>query len=312
MRVCSILHIAVILTLTIIYQLDAAECGSGKRPLFLSIDPRLTTYMPEGFGKNLLNQLDQPLQEIGYCITRFGAAAYNDSTMQDEFVMVISASFVIQNEQETAGFQNPDTSAKISVALVAVNQWKTEERRQSIQNPLLSLDYSPEEHSIFESVLIRKIIENLRMHYMCHLRIQSVPDGVLISSVNGLQGITPLEWITPLGKLPITGQLEGYEPITRKIDLSTPGTHTYVLQMQQRSFFHSPFFKPGIALCGVSALSFTLDWYFINQYRNFGENENKSNPRIFDRTYKTAELFQAIGITTLLLSGSMFTLSVIF
>jgi hypothetical protein len=305
-------------------QSSAAECGTGKRPLFFAFDPKLSAYMPPGFGTNLFKTLDQPLQEIGYCLTRFNNSVYNDSTVQEELVMILSINLSISRKatlndgeiafDSTTSYQQyvEDTTAQVIVSLIAVNLWKTQERKRTLENPLVELAYSPEELTTFESMLIKKIVENLRTQYMCHLSIQSVPEGVHIRSINGLEGITPLEWITPLGKLPIIGELKGYEPFKRKIVLNAPGTYTYVLQMQHQQFFHSRFFRPTIILSATSVTSFVVMQYFHNRYDNFGEWENENNPTIFGNDFHTAKAFQIIAFSTLALAGASFTLCFYF
>jgi hypothetical protein len=49
-------------------------------------------------------------------------------------------------------------------------------------NQLISLLFDPGELSTFEAVAVRKTVENLRTQYICHLRLESEPSGVMISS----------------------------------------------------------------------------------------------------------------------------------
>lgn len=304
------------------HECMAAECGTGKRPLFFAVDPKLVEYMPNGFSAHFFEMLDVPLQEIGYCLTRYSSAIYNDSIYQDEMVMMLSIKFSTtsgseQNDIESfpdnqpeASFTSADTNARITISLVEVNEWKSVERAYSLANPLLSLTYEPEERTTFESVLIKKTVENLRMHYLCHLRIESIPEGVHIRSVHGLEGVTPLEWITPLGKLPVLGDLKGYEPIRRKITLRTPGNYTYVIQMQRLHLYHSRFFVPTVALGSGSAVAFLLSQASYTSYMHLGKNDQ--NPNKFNTAWNITRFFEITTFTCLAAAGCTFTLCFFF
>jgi hypothetical protein len=193
-----------------------------------------------------------------------------------------------------------------------VDAWSKAARKRALGAPLLTLPYRPEDLSTFTSVLVRKIIENLRIHYICHLRIQSVPEGVTIRSKSGLEGTTPLEWITPVGRLPITGELEGYEPIKKRIDLSAPGMHTYVLQMRKRQFYHSSFFIPTIVLGVSSAGCFVAERYFYNRYKRLGRADRDGNPDAFGRYFSTAKKLEYATTAGLILTGVSATLCFVF
>ena len=231
------------------YSVQAEECGAGKQPLFFFADTAADHYTPPGFTDRIFHQLKQPLEEIGYCITRFDTAMLADSTIREELVMVLSMRLLVSEHQvvrpvvagddeihDSETVHLLDTAVFTVVSLLRVDSWSPRQLKRAAENPLLSLAYSPEELSTFESVLMRKIVENLRTQYICNLQIQSIPEGAIIRSNRGLEGMTPLEWIIPVGKLSINGELEGYEPIRRTIDLSTPGMHTYVIEMGKRRF----------------------------------------------------------------------------
>jgi hypothetical protein len=245
-----------------------------------------------------------------------------DTSAQEELVMVLSMRFAVTRRPvQTTGFNSGetteevlrhDTSGEIVVSLLRVEDWTPQQRMRAKKNPLLTLKYSAEELSTFTSVLIRKIVENLRTQYICHLRIQSIPMGVAIHSETGLEGITPLEWILPVGKLPIVGELEGYEPIHRKINLNSPGIHTYVLQMRKRQFYHSRLFIPTVVLGISSAACFAVERYYYNQYQRLGKEDRENDPESFRRTYTIAKNCERVAAGTLALTGVSLVLCFIF
>lgn len=310
--------------------IEASECGTGKRPLFFAVDPKVEGTLPASFPSSLFRDLDQPLQEIGYCITRYTPAVSGDSLLQDELVLMLSLSVdvtyktVMVNSGAAADdtgavteYTQADTLVAVIISTIRVGHWSAPERRKALANPLLSQMYSPSDLSTFQSVLIKKTVENLRMQYICHLRIESVPDGVAISSGNGLEGTTPLEWITPVGKLPITGTLQGYEPIKRKIALDAPGNHTYVLQMKHRSFYHSKFFVPSIVCATSSAASFVLMEYFDRKYSALTRQPRQpDSPPPSDAPFAAAHngavACEVAGFSLLGLAVGSFTLSFFF
>jgi len=304
------------------HEVSAAGCGTGKRPLFFAVDPRLERFIPREFSTELLTELNQPLQEIGYCITRYNSSIINDSTLQNELIMMLSLNVDVTEKSAPRSADEPvddetyaflyhsiDTVLQVIVSTISVGNWGALERRKALSNPLLSLAYRPDEVSTFKSVLIKKIVENLRIQYICHLRIESIPNGVTIQSTNGLEGTTPLEWITPVGSLPIIAELDGYEPVSRKINLFSPGNHTYVLQMRRRQFYHSKLFNPTVVCAGSSAASFLAMYYFYDRYEHLDDNTKYNHSGQFRRTYTTAVAFEAAGYTLLAAAAGLFTFS---
>ncbi len=303
---------------------QAVRCGAGKRSLFFVADSTFYQHTPSGFAERIFNQLKQPLEEIGYCITLFDTVFLYDSGMAEELVMVLS---MIPAASGSNGLlpmkssQNefiPDSeflttnSLVTIVTLLQVKSWSEKQLQQAAETPLLSLAYKPDELTTFESVLTRKIVENLRMQYICHLRIQSIPENVLIRSDRGLEGRTPLEWIIPLGKIVIRGESEGYEPVHRKIDLAVPGIHTYVFEMSKRRFYHSHFFIPTLVLGASSVTCFALERYYYNKYSNLGREDRGKVPDPFERNFTIAKNFERASAVTLTLGVLTLTLCFFF
>jgi len=309
-------------------QAEAAfECGVGKRPLFYYADTLVTNAMPKGFAGRLFNMLEEPLNEVGYCLTRLTRSYLADTSLQDELIMAFSMQYSVtehpinqadlpdgdgndsQIKEETAQY---DSTARMVVSLLRVDSWSSRELRLAQETPLLTLVYNPEELAIFESVLIRKIVENLRTQYICHLRILSEPDGVLIRSRGGLEGTTPLEWIIPVGKLSISGELKGFEPIRRRLDLGSPGMHTYVIELRKRRFYRSKIFIPTVVMGGSSAALFVASRVIYAQYESLDKVDRDADPDLFRRKFTQAKNLERSSGVALGLAAVSFALCFVF
>lgn len=309
--------------------LQASPCKVGKRPLYFFADTTLATRLPETFQVRLYAQLVTPLDEIGYCLSEYHSGVLSDTAVQEEMVMCLSMVPVISEKTLLLpeGADAPDstvnvsslnmalfdTTAQMEVALVRAGAMlRNNGRPWERTSPLLTVTCHPDELATFESVLIRKIIENLRDQYICHLKIESAPEGAVIRSKSGLEGITPLEWIIPVGKLKVTGELEGYEPIRRTIDLSEPGSHMYRLEMGRKRFYHSRFFVSGLVLGASSAICYGIDRFFYNEYRRLGKEDRVNAPEQFGKKFAVAKNFERAAGVTLALAGVSLVFSFVF
>ena len=309
--------------------LQASPCKAGKRPLYFFADTTLATLLPESFEARLYDQLVTPLEEIGYCLSEYHSSVFSDTAVQDEMVMCLSMVPVISEKTTLLPMGTDsldsavavsslnttifDTTAQMEVALVRVGAMERNNGRPwEHTSPLLTVTCHPDELATFESVLIRKIIENLRDQYICHLKIESAPEGVVIRSTSGLEGVTPLEWIIPVGKLKVTGELEGYEPIRRTIDLSEPGSHMYRLEMGRKRFYHSRFFVSGLVLGASSAICYGIDRFFYNEYSQLGNEDRVSAPEQFEKKFTIAKNFERAAGVTLALAGVSLVFSFVF
>lgn len=291
-------------------------CKDGRRPLFFFADRSVANHSSPDFTNELFSQLQAPLKEISYCLTQLDAKALADTTVADEMVMFLTMDITLApRPMGSATFHDSfaasdfDTIAEMEIALVRLKDWSPTERQQSLEHPLISLSYNTAELSTFQSVLIRKIVENLRTQYICHLRIQSIPEHTTIRSTSGLEGVTPLEWILPMGPLTITGKAEGYEPLRRKIDLQEPGMHTYVLQMRKNQFYNSKFIYPTI-LGGIATVaSYLLEQHYYNEYSKLGKTDLDTRPDHFAQLFSTAQRYQSTTAACFVLTGASFALS---
>lgn len=291
-------------------------CRDGRRPLFFFADRSVANHSSPGFTDELFNQLRAPLKEIHYCLTRLESTALTDTNVADEMVMFLTMNVTLApRPMSSTTFHDSfvvstfDTIAEMEIALVRVKDWSPTKRQQSLEHPLISLSYNTAELSTFQSVLIRKIVENLRTQYICHLRIQSIPEHTTIRSTSGLEGVTPLEWILPMGPLTITGKIEGYEPLRRKINLQEPGIHTYVLQIRKNQFYNSKFIYPTILGSIATVASYLLEQHYYNEYSKLGKTDLDTRPDHFAQLFSTAQRYQSATAACFVLTGASFALS---
>ena len=296
---CAVLFLVALLA----QYVESRGCGAGTRVLFFYSDTAVDLVTKEGFSDTLFAQLRDPLREIGYCLTRFEKPIMADPA-QDGLVMVLSM-------QKWANQQaaSKDSIANVHISLVRLEEWFSQRGGSVLDNPLISLSYEAGELSTFESVLIKKTVENLRTQYVCHLRIQSTPPGVHIKSGIGLEGTTPLEWILPVGEFSISGELKGYELVYKKMELASPGIHTYDLQMRKQQFYRSKFMYPAVTFALASVACYITERYYYSKYLDLGRDDYYNNPELFADTYNKAKYFEVATLSALALSAVSLTFS---
>lgn len=272
--------------------------AGGKELIFFDFDSSLSDLFPSSFPQELSEQLREPLLDIGYRLSELNAALSPEDENRNHLILLFSL-----KPQTTAA----DTQCTIETDLVKINV--SEGRQRSQSSSFISLSFGSSELSTVKTVLSRKIIENLRTHYICHLRVQSSPQGVRIKSGSGLEGVTPLEWIVPMGIFTIEGKLKGYEPINHTIEISEPGVHTCYLQLRKRPFYQSRMMIPGAALILTSAVCFFSERYYFNNYHDLQKNELEKNSSLLEESYRRAKNFGYMGIASLVLSAVSFSLS---
>ncbi len=272
--------------------------AGGKELIFFDFDSSLTNLFPSSFPQELSEQLRSPLSDIGYRLSELNAALSPEEENQNHLILLFSLKL-----KPIAA----DTQYTIQTDLVKVNISEGIQRSQS--SPFISLSFVSSELSTVKTVLCRKIIENLRTHYVCHLRVHSSPQGVRIRSGTGLEGVTPLEWIVPVGIFTIEGKHKGYEPINHTIEISEPGVHTCYLQLRKRPFYQSRMIIPGAALLLTSAVCFFSERYYFDNYHDLQRDQPSKNSPLLEESYRRAKNFGYLGITSLVLSAVSFSLS---
>lgn len=281
------------------------DCKAGNQVLFYSPHPLLDAGTTEGFTDSLGRQLREPLNELGYCLQEAGdyrAISDPSDTARHGENLVLQ----IQVEGAAAG------SGTVVVALLRARELARGKLAEAFAHPLVSFHFGPGEVSSLSSILAKKISENLRSQYVADLLVRSHPAGASVRSSAGLQGVTPVEWVLPLGIVHVTLERKGFMPLAREIDLSSPGRHAYDLQLSKRRFYHSPFIYPTLAAGAVSLIAFGLENHFYDEYRSLGAQDLKNRPAAFGDTFHKAKTFEAIAYTAMGLAWLNLTLCFVF
>jgi hypothetical protein len=276
------------------------ECKPEARPIYFTMNRMLEQNLPQTFIMDFNKELSSALEEIRFCFKILTPEILTDTSKQDEIVMYMSS------ENQTADMFN-----SIIISILSIDDWAQGNIGTSLEHPLISISYQPEELSTFRSVLIKKIIENIRTQYVCHIRIQSSPSNINITTDLGLEGKTPLEWIIPVGNLTLKSKTDGYEPFQKKITLDEPGIHTYFLNLKKKQFYNSRFIIPAVVFLLSSAVCYYGEHHYYSHYSNYGSDEALNNPDVFEKTYNTAKKFETAKYASLALCGVSLTFSFI-
>jgi hypothetical protein len=275
-------------------------CKPEAKPIYFNINQTLEQNLPYGFINEFNKELGAALAEIRFCLKMLTPQVLSDTTKHDDIVMYMSS----EN-------QAIDSFNSIIISILTINDWVKGDIGVSLEHPLISISYEPDELSTFRSVLIRKIIENVRTQYVCHLRIQSSPSDINITTDLGLEGKTPLEWIIPVGNITLKNKTDGYEPFQKRIVLDEPGIHTYFLDLKKKQFYNSRFIIPSVVFLLSSAACYYGEHYYYSRYSNFGRDEALNDPDVFGKTYNTAKKYETAKYASLALLGVSLTFSFI-
>jgi len=255
--------------------------------------------LPPDFESTVHAELAIALSEIGYCLNDLDTVVLNDTSKREELLIYMTS--------ETTVVPDDPAGQNLLISLLQIKDLISGNTKIAYERPMISIVYQPEELSSFQSVLVKKVVENIRTQYVCHLRIQSNPGNILITTNTGLEGKTPLEWIIPVGNLTIKNITEGYEPFQKKLDLNVPGIHTYFLELKKKQFYNSKFFIPSIILTLTSAACFIGEQYYYSQYHDLGEDDMKNNPDKFAKTFKTAQNYETATYISLACAAVSFS-----
>ncbi len=276
-------------------------CRPGSKPIHFFFDSTLSKNITADLSIHFYKELEISLNETGYCLQKNDIRNINDTTKYDELVMYMTS----ENDSFTVN-QN------LMICLMRVEDWVKGDITIFREHPLISITYQSEDLSTFQSVLVKKIIENIRTQYVSHLRIQSNPNGILITTPTGLEGKTPLEWILPIGDLTIYNNTDGYVPFHRKIDLNEPGIHTYFLELRNKQFYNSKFIVPTILFALTSAVFYGSERFYYSKYLNLGKEDYLHRPEKFKENYAKALTCERISLVTLACAALSFTFTFVF
>lgn len=278
------------------------ECAAPSQTLFYSPHARSESLLPPGFADSLWAQLDGPVRELGYCLKALpsGKAPADTAGNGDNLFLEAWA------RDEGGG------TLSVSIAALRLRELARGKLPEAEARPLVYLRFSPFEAVGMYSVLAKKVAENLRSQYVAVLLIRSHPAGATVHAASGLDGKTPVEWVVPLGDLPITVAMPGYLDAHRDLDLAIPGQHTYDLQLAKRRFYHSKFIYPTLAAGAVSAAAFILENHYYGIYQSLGPVDSRDRPEAFGQNFRAAKSYERIGYTSLALAWLGLTLCFTF
>lgn len=296
------------LTLTVALAVGAEtggsvpDCRGGGRILFYSPHPLLDGRMPYGFSDSLFAQLREPARELGYCL----------EPVRDQRMLLDTAKLGESLWLQPSVREDGLGSATLVFAFLSVRELARGKLAEAAARPLVALRFSASEAADLSNVAARKVAENLRNHYVADLLVRSHPPGASVRAGSGLEGTTPVEWVLPVGTLQVTLSRPGYIDLYREIDLSTPGQHTYDLQLSKRRFYHSRFFYPTLAAGALSLAAFALENQYYSKYQSLGASDANKNPAVFGETFRSAKNYERLGYTALGLTLAGLTLSFTF
>jgi hypothetical protein len=282
-----------------------SECGRGKKVIFYKSTAAVDRKIRSGFSDEFFHALCVPLKEIGYCPLRLDSYADRDS-------LGVLTPLLLIDVKENLNRADSESTLTFVIYYLPLKEVRYNYSVPHNANQLISLLFDPGELSTFEAVAVRKTVENLRTQYICHLRLESEPSGVMISSNIGLEGKTPLEWVIPVGELEITGNHIGYNELQRTLRLDSPGIHTYVLEMKSRQFYNSRFMIPTVVFGVSSAILFGIERYYYSQYMDLNKQTLFSNPGQFEYLFNKAKTFEYAAFSSLVLTGISFTCTFFF
>jgi hypothetical protein len=266
-----------------------SDCKTGNQTLFYSPHPLLDTRTAPGFADSVRRQLAEPLRDLGYCLEEIKdyRAILDTSRFGDNLVL--------QAQSEDAG----GGSGTVLVALLRVRELARGGLSEAVSRPLVSLRFGPGEIGSLPNILSKKVSENLRRQFVADLLLRSHPPGAAVRTPSGLEGRTPVEWVMPLGIVPVTLEKTGYLPLRRDIDLAAPGRHAYDLQMVRKRFYHSRFIYPALAAGAATVIAFAFEDHYYAKYQALGPQDQKDRPEAFGETFRTAKTFERLAYTSL-------------
>ncbi|MDG5816292.1 PEGA domain-containing protein [Chitinispirillales bacterium ANBcel5] len=297
----------IVLTLYCSAIASDSECPEDSKPLLFTTYLYPENIINESLLKELFEELYSSLREIGYCLIEMDHWYEESSTERNDSEQLTLLLSIIENEA--------DLDTKEPLLLASISQKPPESRseiKEMVANPLISFSVSREDLFATQSIIARKIKENLRNQYLYHIRIYSSPEGVNIQGPGGIEGITPLELVRPIGRFSIEASKEGYQTLCKDLFFEDGGTHSIYLQLNKRRFYHSKYFYVAALSALSSVVFYTLENHYHQQYLSLGREDYFERPERFDTLFKRAQTFERLAVSSLILSGVSLGLSFAF
>jgi len=271
----------------------APQFPSGKQTLWYLPQENLDAKIYANFSNELFGNLSADLSEIGYTLRNYSA---KDSLTRSVLSRDNLCMYVHLGDPFIGREPGP---VVIAIDLCKMGELSAAQSNPSIFRPLISLSYSPDDPASFRSVLVKKIVENLRTQYICNVIITSEPSGVRVRTQNSLIDLTPLEWIVPVGTLHIQCAKDKYLILNRDLLFAKPGSYSYFFQMKKKQFYNSGFFYPALAVLASSAVCYYFDSYYYGRYSRLGKSDFSNSPGSFPELFQKAKNFENASVVTL-------------
>ncbi|MEO7426320.1 MAG: PEGA domain-containing protein [Fibrobacteria bacterium] len=278
------------------------DCKAGNQTLFYSPHPLLEYRTMAGFSDSLRSQLAAPLNDLGYCLVE----------VKDYRTILDTARFGDNLLLQTVAGDPAEGSGTILVALLHIRDLAQGKLSEAVSRPLVSIRFGSDEISSLPNILSKKISENMRSQFVADVLIRSHPPGALARTSTGLEGKTPVEWVMPLGSVPVTLEKKGYLTFHRDIDLSAAGVHSYDLQLVKKRFYHSKFIYPALGAGAIALAAFALENHYYSAYQALGAADQQNRPQAFADNFRNAKAYERLGYTALGLAWLSLALSFTF
>jgi hypothetical protein len=264
-----------------------------KQFIFFYPDTNLDHATDPAFSSSTWELLAGSVPEIGYTLAPADTLVrYRDSLSHAE-------DLVLYATVPSAG----SGQTEVRIAVVRMKELSTDQLARALDRPLVSMIYSPQDKGGMQSILVKKIVENLRTQYICYLSLTTDPPGATVRTQSGIVDRTPVNWVVPVGAVQIQGSLAHYLPLKKTIDLPTPGSYTYSLQLRKRQFYHSRFIYPAALFAVTGIVCYGLDRLYYDKYLSLGESDYRNNPDAFGRTFSTSQGFERAALASGVLSA---------
>jgi hypothetical protein len=271
----------------------APQFPSGKQTLWYLPQDNLDAKTYANFPNELFMNLSADLSEIGYTLRNYSAkdSLSRSVLSRDNLCMYVHLGDSVIGREPGPGV--------IAIDLCKMGELAAARSNPSVFRPLLSLAYSPDDPASFRSVLVKKIVENLRTQYICNVIITSEPSGVRVKTQNSLIDLTPLEWIVPVGTLHVQCVKDKYIVLNKDLLFAKPGSYSYFFQMKKKQFYNSGFFYPALAVLASSAVCYYFDNYYYGRYSRLGKPDYSNSPGSFPELFQKAKNFENASVVTL-------------
>jgi hypothetical protein len=282
----------------------SANCRPGTQLLLLKTHALLDSLTHEGFQQRLVEGLKTPMAEVGYCLDTISNWSQLEKFPDLGETRILALKSSLQPSQDSIG-------QRIALVATVLNARNADNAQlsEAFTRPLLVLPYNADEPASMESITVKKVTENLKDRFICHLFINSDPPSVNFHTLSGLNGVTPVQWVMPTGRLSIVVDEKGYLPFDKQIRLDVPGEHHFLIKLKKRRFYHSRFMIPLVAAVVLGGTSHLLEQHNNDRYQSLGQSDFENRPESFRKEFIKAKRWERTKFGALLSAGFFLTLS---